>query len=455
MSSENDLPPEIADWLGSLGRGRLAAAVRRPGGARREAWFVDFERPDGTVDELFLRLDRSSRADDGDPYSTTRETDVYLALQETEIPVPRIHAVHDLPEAVLSDRSEGETWFSRIRDPEEQLSVASDFITHLAAMHRLDPEKLDIPALGKPSSAREHVQQELDAWQAIYESYGPHRDPLIEFSFDWLRRNVPDYDAPIVLVQGDTGPGNFLYGDGKVQAILDFELSHWGDPMDDLAWLSLRAVQEPFTHFPDRVRQYAELSGHAIDEDRIRYYRVFAELRIVIMGHERAQAKSSKGELGNGLIYGALHHRLQVETLADVLGLTLERPELPDAPSTEREWLYDGALDQVRDVLVPRSEDPFVILRLKGLARLLKHLRDGDRLGRAYEEQELDDLEALLATRPATVLDGRDALTARIGEGDLSDSDLVRYFFRSTTRRTELVRSASGALADRHYSPLH
>ncbi len=454
MSSENELPPEIEDWLGSLGRGRLAAAVRRPGGGRREAWFVDFEQQDGSVEELFLRLDRSTRADDGDPYSTKRETDVYLALQETDLPVPRIHAVHDAPEAVLSDRSEGETWFSRIRDPDEQLSVARDFIAHLAAMHRLDSEKLEIPALGRPTTVQEHVREELDAWQAIYQSYDAHRDPLIEFSFDWLRRHVPDYDAPVVLVQGDTGPGNFLYADGKVQAILDFELAHWGDPMDDIAWLSLRAVQEPFTHFPDRVRQYAELSGHAIDEARIRYYRVFAELRIVIMGHARSQQKSSKGELGNGLIYGALHHRLQVETLADVLGLELEPPVLPDAPTTEREWLYDGALDQIRDVLVPRSEDPFVILRLKGLARVLKHLRDGDRLGRVFEQQDLDDLEALLGERPADVLAGRDALTARIADGDLSDADLVRYFYRSTIRQTELVRTASGALADRHYPPL-
>ncbi len=454
MSNENELPSEIGAWLESAGHGKLVKADRRPGGGRREAWFVDLEQTDGTIAELFVRLDRTARADDGDPYSTMRETEVYLALQETEIPVPRIHGVHESPQAVLSDRSSGETWFSRIEDPDEQLSVARDFIRHLAAMHRLDPEKLDIPALGKPTGVREHIRQELDNWQALYEVHDAHRDPLIEFSFDWLRRNIPDYDGPVVLVQGDTGPGNFLYGDGKVQAILDFELAHWGDPMDDIAWLSLRAVQEPFTHFPDRVKQYAELAGHPIDEDRIRYHRVFAELRIVIMGHARAAVRSSKGELGNGLIYGALHHRLQVETLADVLGLELERPSLPDAPSTEREWLYDGALDQIREVLVPWSEDPFVTLRLKGLARLLKHLRDGDRFGRDYESQELDDLEALLGERPATVPGGCDALTARIGDGEFEDAELVRYFYRSTIRRTELVRSASGALADRHYPAL-
>ena len=46
--------------------------------------------------------------------------------------------------------------------------------------------------------------------------------------------------------QGDTGPGNFLYGDGRVKAILDFELAHWGDPMDDIAWLSWRHPHMPW-----------------------------------------------------------------------------------------------------------------------------------------------------------------------------------------------------------------
>lgn len=454
MSSESELPSELVGWLGTIGQGRFVKGDRRPGGGRREAWFVEFERPDGSVAELFLRLDRSGGLDEDDPYDTSRETDVYLALKDTTIPVPHIHAVHPSLPAVLSDRSEGETWFSRIRDPEEQLSVARDFIGHLAAMHRLDPSRLDIPALGKPHSVREHVHEELDQWQRLYAVHDAHRDPLIEFAFDWLRRSVPAYDGPIVLVQGDTGPGNFLYADGRVTAILDFELAHWGDPMDDLAWLSLRAVQEPFTHFPDRVKQYAELSGHAIDEDRTRYYRVFAELRIAVMAHARSQVRSSKGELGNALIYDALHHRLLVETLADVLGLEIETPELPGAASTEREWLYDAALDQIRDVLVPRSEDPFVILRLKGLARVLKHLRDGDRMGRDHERQELDDLEALLGERPTEVIAGRDALTAGIDKGDYLEADLVRYFYRNTIRRTELVRSASGALADRHYPPI-
>jgi aminoglycoside phosphotransferase (APT) family kinase protein len=75
----------------------------------------------------------------------------------------------------------------------------------------------------------------------------------------------------VVLVQGVTGPGNFMYAGGRVVAVVDWELAHLGDPMDDIAWLTLRATQEPFPDLPARVGEYEALSGHAIDEPRVRY----------------------------------------------------------------------------------------------------------------------------------------------------------------------------------------
>ena len=56
----------------------------------------------------------------------------------------------------------------------------------------------------------------------------------------------------IYLVQGDTGPGNFLHDGSKLTAIVDFELAHIGDPMEDLAWIGTRNAQEPVPDF-DRL----------------------------------------------------------------------------------------------------------------------------------------------------------------------------------------------------------
>ena len=51
----------------------------------------------------------------------------------------------------------------------------------------------------------------------------------------WLRNNVPQGERKVSFVQGDTGPGQFMYADGQVTALIDWELAHIGDPMLDLA----------------------------------------------------------------------------------------------------------------------------------------------------------------------------------------------------------------------------
>ena len=79
-----------------------------------------------------------------------------------------------------------------------------------------------------------------------------------------------------------------MYLDGRVVAVVDWELAHLGDPMDDIAWLSLRATQEPFTDFPTRLREYEALSGNSIDEARVHYYQVMAETKLQVMGHRPA-----------------------------------------------------------------------------------------------------------------------------------------------------------------------
>jgi hypothetical protein len=363
-------------------------------------------------------------------------------------------AVHHSEQAILSERVAGETWFSRLTDESARLSVASDFMRILAQWHQLDPARLSLDGEDIPGDLAEAATREIDKWEALYRFGDLEPDPMIEFGLAWLRRNIPPAVGPVVIVQGDTGPGNFLYADGRVTAVLDWELAHWGDPMEDLGWLALRAVQEPFTVFADRLRDYSRHTGWELDLDRIRYYRAFAELRVVILGHRRNDVADQRGEVGNGLIYGELHRRLFCEAMADNLGLAMpERPELT-APSTDVEWLYDAMLTQIREIVVPRSTDPFVVQRSKGMARVLKYLQQVDRYGEAAGADELADLRALLGEDVASIADGRASLVKRLAAGEVSDADALRYFGRRTLRNTELLRPAMGVLADRHFDPL-
>jgi len=455
------LPDDLVSWVEEVGGGRLIAADRKPGGARKEAWYVDLERPDGIVLQLFLRYDRSDPALTKDPWTLHREATVYVALQDGPVPVPRVLGVHPVHQAMLSERVAGENWFSRIADPVEQEETARDFMVKLAALHALDPAALDLPAFPPVKTVTDAVHAELDEWERVLVERGGTVDPALAFSLRWLRRNVPDYDGPPVLVQGDTGPGNFMYMGGRVTAVVDWELAHLGDPMDDIAWLSLRATQEPFTDFPTRLREYEALSGNPIDQTRVHYYQVMAETKLQVMGHRPAggggdgSGDGGGGDVGNGFIYGMLHRRLWLEALAAATGLELTPAEEPRARERrDHDWMYDAVLSQLRDVIVPRTPDPLAAQRGKGIARLIKYLAQIDTYGDAYEAYELDDLEVLLGRQTESIAAGRAVAADAVGAGAVSEEDYLRLLWRRVARETELARPSMGALADRHWPEL-
>ncbi len=467
MRTAVSLPDDLVSWVEDVGGGALVDADRKPGGARKEAWFVDLRRADGTVSQCFLRYDRSDPALTKDPWTLHREATVYLALQGTDVPVPRVLGVHPVHQAMLSERVEGETWFSRIADAGEKESTARDFMAKLAALHALDAASLDLPAFPSVTTVAEAVRAELDEWDRILADRGGTPDPALTFSLSWLRRHVPAYSGRPVLVQGDTGPGNFMYLGGRVTAVVDWELAHLGDPMDDIAWLSLRATQEPFTDLPTRLREYEALSGNHIDVARVRYYQVMAETKLQVMSHrpvrDGVQGGGSSdlggdgggGDVGSIFIYGLLHRRLWLEALGVALGLRAEEAETSVArPPSDHDWMYDAVLRQLRDVIVPRTEDPLAAARAKGIARLIKYLAQVDRYGGASRDQELDDLTRLVGWRPGSVEEGRRAAAAAVATGSVRDEDYLRVLWRRVARDTEMARPAMGILADRHWPDL-
>jgi aminoglycoside phosphotransferase (APT) family kinase protein len=455
------LPGDLVAWIGETAGGKVTATKRVPGGASREAWFIDVERPDGSAWPLFLRYSRVSRGEDSVFHTLRVEAEVFMALENTDVTVPPTLGVHPTHEAMLAERVPGGTWFYRIQDSDEQVATAQDFIGNLAALHAIDPRDLDLPSFGAVKPAREHALDEITNMRRRATGPDGSIDALVQLSLDWLERNVPDWDGPTVLVQGDTGPGNFMYENGKVTAVVDWELAHFGDPMDDIAWLSLRTVQDTFTHFPDRLREYEELSGNKIDETRVWYYRLFAETRLSSNRHPTpASASKPEGppvarDIGNGLIYGILHRRLSIEALAAVMGFELDHAALPSDGEPEP-WhgLYDDVLNNL-SVVVPRIDDALASQWTKGVARVVKYLAELDLNGRSFADAELDDIAELLGSRPSSLRSGRSALTTAAAAGNVDDEAYVRFMWRQVQRDDHLLRGASGALRERTWPPLH
>jgi aminoglycoside phosphotransferase (APT) family kinase protein len=447
------LPDPIACWIEQITGARLVRSERQPGGGRREAWLIDVEGATGVIRPLFLRYDRSDPAEVGELFTLNREARFYAALQGSDVRVPDLIGAHPGEQAILTARVEGETWFSRLRDEDERTSVATDFMRRLAALHHVDIACLDLPDEPR-ASLRECVESDIDRWERMYRFGLSAEDPLIEFGLTWLKANIPDADCAPVIVQGDTGPGNFLYQDGRVTAVLDWELAHLGDPMADLGWLALRAVQEPFTVFRDRLADYERFSGIEVDLVRLRYYRLFAEFEVAIILFRRGMTLDLLGAVGNAFIYDTMHLRLFADALREQYGLGPVSTIEFEAEPSEREWLYDTVLAQLRDIIVPGTDDPFVVLRAKGLARITKYLREADRYAVDAQALELLSLRTALGHDLASVRAGRAELVTALREGKISDVAMLAYISDRAAIETRLMRPAMGSLADRQFDPL-
>ncbi|MDO8388901.1 MAG: phosphotransferase family protein [Actinomycetota bacterium] len=453
------LPAHLVEWIESVAGGTLTSARRMAGGGRKQAWFVDIDRG-GEAHRLFFRWDPTDLADTGDPWTVRREAAIYEALNGSGLPVAAFVGLHPTAQALLLTCLPGEARFSKMREETDRVAVARDFIRHLAALHRLDPRNLGLLPADSTVTLPDLVRDQLAEFDAIIAVRGGAVDPMLQLALDWLRANVPTATGPIVVVQGDTGPGNFMYEDGKVTAIVDWELAHLGDPMDDVAWVQLRSLQDPFGDLDALFTEYAEVSGNALDAGRIRYYRVLAEAKIMVMGHgvsvrERSDGEGGGGDPGARLIFGQLHRRLCAETLADVMGVELPAAaSLPDTARTDDDALFEVVLRQMRDVITPHVHDSLAQQRIKGLARALKYLSESSRHRAFVDAAELAEIDAALGTHHADAATARAALATAVALHTIDPAVALRTVYQQILRQNELLRSASGVLAERHYAPV-
>jgi aminoglycoside phosphotransferase len=457
----------VVAWVERTARGSVLDVVQVAGGGR-SGFAVDVD-VDGAVVPLFLQ--RGGRGGMASFMGFAREAEVYRALEPLGIPIPHVWGVDEDLDVFLVDRAPGHVWFRPPGDPVVAEAVAHDFMGHLGRWHSVPARALDLPSFGPIRTVREHQEEQLAGIRAFFEREDRVQpiDPLARAQLDHLLHHVPDVDGEPVLVQGDTGPGNFMYEGRRVSAIVDWELAHVGDPMDDIAWLSWRATQQGWPDFPARLREYEAASGIAVDPARVRYYRLNACARLgprfglADMGEGTTRPLGPVGAVdaavdryadGSGLVMNMLHRRMRLTAQAEALGIELPGRTVPDeAPPLPHAGLYENVLGQLRDV-VERVDDRAVSNLAKGAARQVKYLKELDRNRALFEARELDDLGCLLDGTPPTVAAGRAALVdaTRVGKVDLDD--YLLYHWARLVRDDWMMRDASGSMYERGWPEL-
>jgi len=269
------LAAQLADVLGTSA---ITGLVRLSGGASRETWrFAADGRP------LILQRQRS-----GDGRDMGVEASVLRAAGAAGMPVASVVAADAEPSSPLGasfmvmTAVEGETIARKILRDDEFTEARRLLPAQLgAALAQLHAVAVDTaPGLVE--------QDQIGYYRDMLDTLDqPH--PAFELAFRWLEQHRP-VSPRRAIVHGDFRLGNVIVGPDGLRAVLDWELAHLGDPMEDLGWLCVKAWQFGSPKPVAGVGEYDELfaayeaaGGGHVDPDEARWWEVLGTLKWGIM----------------------------------------------------------------------------------------------------------------------------------------------------------------------------
>jgi len=317
-------PRIVAGATGVEGVDRLS------GGASQETWAFDVLAPQGRSRWVMRRnpAGAGERSELGCGLATEARL-MELALA-AGVPVPRVACVlapdDGLGIGFVMTRVDGETIPRRIlRD--DAFASARPLLARqcgelAARIHGIDPSRL-------PPLRQAPARAELAAYLERHRSQRVAR-PVFELAFRWLEDHLPARAVEPRLVHGDFRHGNLMIGEEGVRAVLDWELAHLGDPMEDLGWICVNSwrfgnVDLPVGGFGTREELFAGYEaggGGRVDPQAVRFWEVLGTLKWGVMCDGMAASFLSGRERN---VERAAIGRRASETEIDLLGLLAPR----------------------------------------------------------------------------------------------------------------------------------
>ena len=215
-------------------------------------------------------------------HQVDREYRVMKALEQTDVPVPRMHLLCRNEKVIgttffVMEYVEGRL-FSDLTlpgmSPAERRAIYFEMIRVLAALHSVDYVALGLSDFGKPGN---YFARQIGRWSRQYVAAKTDHIPSMENLMKHLPQNVPQDDTTCIA-HGDYRMENMLFHptEPKMLALLDWELSTLGHPLGDLAYCcgayhfemagssSLVGIAGPQTGIPTEsefVEEYCRRTG--------------------------------------------------------------------------------------------------------------------------------------------------------------------------------------------------
>ncbi len=170
---------------------------------------------------------------------------------------------------------------------EDKARIGEQKWTILGQLASLDPVTQGFDKFMVVPAPGECASRELDYWESVINDDEIHPQPVAHAAIRWLRANLPSPAEKIAIVHGDYRTGNYLYNQEQgITGILDWEMCHLGNPLEDLAW-SLDPLwnrAEPtlagrLIPHPQAIDIWAKASGLQVNLTDLHWWRVFVSVK--------------------------------------------------------------------------------------------------------------------------------------------------------------------------------
>jgi len=384
----------------------------------RGGWWVDV-RVDGGLKRLYVREERK---EDYPPWPLEHEAGVLRVLEKHGVPVPHVYGICDDPHATVMDRLPGHCDFASVSEA-ERIAVLHDFAEVVARMHAIDPQELAQIGVKMPETPEEISLACFGICEAMYLKGKKLPEPRVEFLRKWVRNNIPVHRDRLSIVAVDSG--QFLFQDGKVTGLYDFEYGCLGDPMIDLAFIPLRLSMHHVGDTRPFFRRYAELTGEKFELDVLAFHAVWWGLCtpfILTADLHDPPAGASYFEYA-GWYIGACISMLEV--LGDARGLDLGQDVDVGAPQPSR-W---GRIYEVMAAKLapPAPDEPYAAQEQRKFLEFAKRMD----AHRDMEARYLADVQRLTGRAVGNWLEADAALEKFVlAAGPEHDDELIALFHR-------------------------
>jgi len=223
-------------------------------------------------------------------HAVDREFRVISALYRAGIPVARAYALCQ-DESVIGTAFyimayvEGRVLWDQAlpgMTPAQRRPIYDEMNRVIAALHRIDYNAVGLGDYGKPGN---YLERQISRWIKQYRASETEKVEAMEKLIEWLPQHIPPGEE-ISVVHGDFRHGNFIVNSSGLAAVLDWEIAHLGDPMEDLGWLCVKAwrfgAPKPvggFGDYDDLFAAYGAASGIEVDPEAVHWWEVLGTLK--------------------------------------------------------------------------------------------------------------------------------------------------------------------------------